>query len=1117
MSDDDPQVDALRSVRVTAAPSRMSLLQPEAPTVGTVTDPTTVPTVLDVGDPPGVAAPAVTTAVGPAGWGLPVLGGFPGSGNRFADVPFVDLIVRNRIGGPDVADEETTAGTGRADRPRRGGESPDPTTPSLSVPRDWGDKQGATREQGATQDHAAPERPSGTEEPSAPEGLPSPHEQSAPVELSGPRESSAAGESRARQGSTATPGESSQPQRSTAVPRRRGEGTSIAGHRSLPVALTGPDSDETPPRRSWSRPAFRYRQPATRPDTPVREDRVPQTDDSDVPRAADEASRVVSLSDRESNDRGVSTADRESEGVTGSVPDGDSPAVSSPGRESATHYDRAGGNQPVSTPGRGVAGGPGLEVRGEATGAPGPTPRSTLSAQRLDPGPTAVSTPIRPGGEAPRAGGISPGGQLTYRRSTELTAGERDWADTTAGERDWADTTAGERDWADTTAGERDWADTTAGERDWADTTAGERDWADTTAGERDRAGTTAGERDRASTTGQAGTAERNRVDPTAQSTPELSADTTVQRSPGGTATDRPGDVPAGQSGEQPTVGDRIRQPAVEAGTDRVPTPERPDRRTVPPPVAFTYLSRSGAPETGVTGETSAGETQPAGRDATAGVTDRGRPERSPGSRYRPKTGERVDRGPAARGDDVDAGTGMPVAASQPQEETPVGERMGPDRSARTTGQRVARTVAGSLDYLSAPGESAAGSGPPDSQAPAAATRPGRAVIDEASTPAGSGPGASGTDLPVPPLTTALQSTRGRREPRQSTREPREPAGEASSPDRNRRDDVAARGPSGTPRLQPVRSLRLRTRRESGGDAAASAAGYRQTTTSPAGETSVGRTDAGAESPVGRTDAGAEAPGGGIEPTSGGIEPVSVRPEPTRPPVGSRGPEGTPDRQDGAGSRAVSRTVAPRLPVSEPARTGLRGESLMQTESSDRTVRSGGTTEMPSLTLQAAETGEVGSSSQEQPGPSPSEPEPQRERTERPQGGSGSGVADSTGSTGSDLPERTTSRRGGQSQTGRGRAPPEGRETATLYPDLTVKTLAPRIDVTRREEPEREVTHRSREQGRGGGSGGPDVDEFLPGSGMDAGPSNAEMDRLVEKLHREIERKMRIERERRGL
>jgi hypothetical protein len=189
----------------------------------------------------------------------------------------------------------------------------------------------------------------------------------------------------------------------------------------------------------------------------------------------------------------------------------------------------------------------------------------------------------------------------------------------------------------------------------------------------------------------------------------------------------------------------------------------------------------------------------------------------------------------------------------------------------------------------------------------------------------------------------------------------------------------------------------------------------------------------------------------------------------------------------------------------------------MQTESSDRTVRSGGTTEMPSLTLQAAETGAAGSGSQEQRGPSPSEPEPQRERTERPQRASGSGAAGSAGSAGPDPVERATSRRGGKSRTGRGRTPPEGRETATLYPDLTVKTLAPRIDVTRREEPEREATHRSREQGRGAGGRAPDVDELLPGTGIDAGPSNAEMDRLVEKLHREIERKMRIERERRGL
>ncbi|PSP60053.1 hypothetical protein BRC73_04130 [Halobacteriales archaeon QH_7_66_37] len=92
-----------------------------------------------------------------------------------------------------------------------------------------------------------------------------------------------------------------------------------------------------------------------------------------------------------------------------------------------------------------------------------------------------------------------------------------------------------------------------------------------------------------------------------------------------------------------------------------------------------------------------------------------------------------------------------------------------------------------------------------------------------------------------------------------------------------------------------------------------------------------------------------------------------------------------------------------------------------------------------------------------------------------------------------------------------------GRETASLYPDLTVKTLAPRIDATQREESTRDVTRRSREQERGAGEREQDLEELLSGSGIDASPSSTQVDRLVEKLYRKLERKMRIERERRGL
>jgi len=115
--------------------------------------------------------------------------------------------------------------------------------------------------------------------------------------------------------------------------------------------------------------------------------------------------------------------------------------------------------------------------------------------------------------------------------------------------------------------------------------------------------------------------------------------------------------------------------------------------------------------------------------------------------------------------------------------------------------------------------------------------------------------------------------------------------------------------------------------------------------------------------------------------------------------------------------------------------------------------------------------------------------------------------------------EPAASRRGERTRVGRKLSPPEGRETSTLYPDLTVKTLAPRIDATQREEPTRDITQRTHEQERGPGGREQDLplEEMLSGSGIDPSPSSAQIDRLVEKLHRKLERKMRIERERRGL
>ncbi len=1031
MSDDDPPAEALESIRVTDPPSRMALLQRDALSIVTVTDPRTVPTALDVGDLSASAVVAGT--VGLTGEQLAILGGFRGGAAGSAEVPLVDLIVRKRVGGP--ATGETAAGTDQSSPRRRGGEARGPSRASLSVAGDQTDQRLTRRDPSAS------------------------------VDLSGTAELSAPPESRDRQ--RATHRESGLLRLSTTAPPQRGERTSIAGRRSLPVALTGPDHGSDHSLQAEPRPAFRYRQPAGRNKAPGRDGGVAGTDEPPATQGADDTGRSASIAD--DTGRSASIHDRETGGRDRSSPtrEGGEPSEPTPDQvagepsEPTPEAGRANSRVPgsasappeVSTPVRQVAREPGPGRSGRVAGGSGPAsggrtaeasdrgPGSVLSAGRLDPGPTAVSTPIRPGPTAQVPASTTGEQRLIYRSPDAPTPGERDRA---------------------------------------------------------------------ATTTEQAGPGELPRIEPPERPTPGLSRDTTVQRSSGETGTDRAGDGPSGRSGAQPTVESRATQPTVDTATGRTRTRDQPDRRTVPPPAAFTYLSRPGTPEAGLAATTAASGSRPAGREATAGVTDRGRSggrpasgdepvpsddrsardrprsgerqstardrqspfpgtaptvptlavrvhrersrrERAPGPRDQPDTPETGDRGPAAAGDDVDTGTAMPVAVSRPPEGGPAGERSGADRAART--------AAGSLDYLSPSVESATGPAPGarSPQPGTAATPPGRDVIDETSQ-GGGRPGASGTDTQAGLLTTVLQPGR----------EPREPAGD------------------------------------------------RRTAASQLGEP-------GAAGP----------PEVGSGPAMSGIEPASARLEPAVTPVGRRGPAEPTDQQDSAESPAVRRTVArPRLPVSEPARTGIRGENLMQIESSDRTVRSGGTTEMPSLTLQATETGGTGSGGQDQRGQPPSEPEPQRERSERPPAGSGVDRAGSAGvgstgpdrpgsagvgSTGPDRPGRTASRRGDRSRAGRGRAPPEGRETATLYPDLTVKTLAPRIDVTRREEPERDVTHRSRERGRDAGGSVQDIDEFLPGSGIDAGPSNAEMDRLVEKLHRRIERKMRIERERRGL
>jgi hypothetical protein len=98
---------------------------------------------------------------------------------------------------------------------------------------------------------------------------------------------------------------------------------------------------------------------------------------------------------------------------------------------------------------------------------------------------------------------------------------------------------------------------------------------------------------------------------------------------------------------------------------------------------------------------------------------------------------------------------------------------------------------------------------------------------------------------------------------------------------------------------------------------------------------------------------------------------------------------------------------------------------------------------------------------------------------------------------------------------------------ADPYPDLDVRRPAPTVDATRRDEQrgpryeERpdDVGHERADSGARRATGDPVEraveDMFRQGSDLSA--YDAEIDRVVDRLYREVERKMRIERERRGL
>ncbi len=91
------------------------------------------------------------------------------------------------------------------------------------------------------------------------------------------------------------------------------------------------------------------------------------------------------------------------------------------------------------------------------------------------------------------------------------------------------------------------------------------------------------------------------------------------------------------------------------------------------------------------------------------------------------------------------------------------------------------------------------------------------------------------------------------------------------------------------------------------------------------------------------------------------------------------------------------------------------------------------------------------------------------------------------------------------------------------FPDLDIRRPAPTVDATRRDEVTRAPADDRRPEREADRSRDTDhemegaIEEVFSRHGSDLTAYNSEVDRVVDRLYREVERKMRIERERRGL
>lgn len=217
-------------------------------------------------------------------------------------------------------------------------------------------------------------------------------------------------------------------------------------------------------------------------------------------------------------------------------------------------------------------------------------------------------------------------------------------------------------------------------------------------------------------------------------------------------------------------------------------------------------------------------------------------------------------------------------------------------------------------------------------------------------------------------------------------------------------------------------------------------------------------------------------------------------------------------------------------PLSPDSGQSEFGKVLSVIQEDDSSFQTQRKRDMPTMTFQTPQT-EMGGQratrqeatrARESPGPtSPSAPSPRptrpgqtpnRQRSKREDIGP-SRVQRQTESPGKPVENRSQTPQSHTQET----APPAGRETASLYPDLTLKTLAPRVDATRQTRDRTETTSRHRGADRVQRSQETKRSDSISATDLSEVTTPAELDGMVERLYRELERKRRRERERRGL